>query len=129
MMKLKWILHPKMKILSSFTHPQVDKPVWVSFFCWTQRKIFWRTIGTIDFHSIFFFRTMEVNGAKQLFGSNRSSKYLPLCSSEEINSYRFATTWGWGATIFGCSIPLKTTKVAIGAMLSCYIVRDIPSKQ
>jgi len=38
---------------------------------------------------------MEVNGAKQLFGSNRSSKYLPLFSAEEGNSYRF----GW-------SIPL-----------------------
>jgi len=33
---------------------------------------------------------MEVNGAPQLFGSNRSSKYLPLCSAEERNSYRFA---------------------------------------
>jgi len=45
--------------------------------------------GTIDFHIVF---TMEVNGAKQLFGSNRSSKYLSLCSAEERNSYRFATT-------------------------------------
>jgi len=49
--------------------------------------------GTIDFHSICFFSTMEVNGAKQLFCSNRSSRYLPLSSSEERNSYRFATTW------------------------------------
>jgi len=40
---LKGDTPPKMKILSSFTHPQ---PVWVSFFCWTQRKIFWRMIGT-----------------------------------------------------------------------------------
>jgi len=31
----------------------------------------------------FFFSTMEVNGAKQLFGPNSSSKYLPLCSAEE----------------------------------------------
>jgi len=30
---------------------------------------------------------MEVNGTKQLFSSNRSSKYLPLCSAEERNSY------------------------------------------
>jgi len=44
-----------------------------------------------EFHSIFF-STMEVNGAKQLFGSNRSSKYLPLCSAEERNSSKFATT-------------------------------------
>jgi len=27
---------------------------------------------------------MEVNDAKQLFGSNRSSKYLPLCSAEDV---------------------------------------------
>jgi len=38
-------------------------------------------------HSIFF-STMEVNGAKQLFGSNHSSKYIfLLCSAEERNSY------------------------------------------
>jgi len=30
------------------------KPLSVSFF-WTQRKIFWRTIGTFDFHNIYFF--------------------------------------------------------------------------
>jgi len=30
--------------------------------------------------------TMEVNADKQLFGSNRSSKYLPLCSSEETHT-------------------------------------------
>jgi len=38
------------------------------------------------------FSTMEVKGAKQLFGSNRTSKYLLLCSAEERNSYTFATT-------------------------------------
>jgi len=47
--------------------------------------------GTIDFHSIFF-PTMEVNGAKQLLGSNRFPKYLPLCSAEVRKSYRFSTT-------------------------------------
>jgi len=26
---------------------------------------------------------MEVNGAKQLFGSNHSSKYLPLCTVQQ----------------------------------------------
>jgi len=30
---------------------------------------------------------MEVNGAKQLFGSNCSSKYLPLCSAEEEKTH------------------------------------------
>jgi len=42
---LKEILHPKMKSLSSFTHPQVVANLWFSFFCWSQRKIFWRTNG------------------------------------------------------------------------------------
>ncbi len=36
---LKGIVHPKMKILSSFTHP-LSKPVRISLFCRTQRKIF-----------------------------------------------------------------------------------------
>jgi len=40
---------------------------------------------------IIIFCTMEINGAPQLFGSNRSSKYLPLCSATERNSFRFAT--------------------------------------
>jgi len=35
---------------------------------------------------------MEVNAAKQPFGSKRSSKYLPLCSAEEINSLLI---FGW----------------------------------
>jgi len=88
----------------------------VSFFCQTQRKISRRTIGTkqlfgtIDFHSRKK-NTMEVNDAPQLFGSNRSSGYLPLCSSEHRNSYRFATTWGWvnydRIFIFGWSLPLR----------------------
>jgi len=38
--------------------------------------------GTI----VFVFSTMEVNSAKQLFGSSRSSKYCPLCSANERNS-------------------------------------------
>jgi len=38
--------------------------------------------GTINFHSIFF-STMEVNGAKQLFDSNRSSIYFPFKMSIE----------------------------------------------
>ncbi len=37
---IKGIVHPKMTILSSFTHPQVVPHLWVYFFCWTQKKIF-----------------------------------------------------------------------------------------
>ncbi len=38
---------------------------------------------------------MEVSGYQQRFGYQHSSKYLLLCSTEGINSYRFVTTWGW----------------------------------
>ncbi len=92
------------------------KPVWMYLFCWTQRKIFWtmweteQFWGTIDFHSIFF-STMEVNGAPKQPGYKLSSKYIPLCSAEQRNSYRFGTTWGWvnddRIKIFGWTIPLS----------------------
>jgi len=68
---LKGILHPKIKILISFTHPQVE------FLQLNTKEDILKNdwnFGTIDFHSIFF-PTMEVNGAKQPFGSNHSSKY------------------------------------------------------
>ncbi len=88
----------------------------MSLFCWTQRKIFWRMLeteqfwGTIDSHSIFF-PTMEVNGAPKQPGYKLSSKYLPLCSAEQRNSYRFGTTWGnqqmMTIFIFGWTIPLS----------------------
>jgi len=43
------------------------------------------------------------------------SKYIPLCSAEERNSYRFPTTWGWEnynrIFIFGWSISLRTKMV------------------
>jgi len=38
--RVKGIVQPKMKI--SYSPSSCFKPVWVSFFCWTQKKIFWR---------------------------------------------------------------------------------------
>jgi len=35
-------IHQKMKILCIYSPSRCCKPVWVSFFYWTQRKIFWR---------------------------------------------------------------------------------------
>jgi len=44
--------------------------------------------------------------------SKHSSKYLPLCIAEQINTKRFGTTWGRVNTdrifIFGWTNPLKT---------------------
>ncbi len=106
-----------MKIVT-YSPSSSSKPVWMCLLCWTQRKIFWRMWeteqfwGTIDFHSIFF-PTMEVNGAPKQPGYKLSSKYLPLCSAEQRNSYRFGTTWGWvnddRIFIFGWTIPLNRT--------------------
>ncbi len=54
---------------------------------------------------------MEVNGAPKQPGYKRSSKYLPLCSAEQKNSYRFGTNWGWvnydRIFNFGWTIPLS----------------------
>ncbi len=93
-----------------------SKPVWISLFCQTQRKIFWRKFvtrlfwGTIDFHSRKT-NTMQVNGAPELLCFPHSSEYLPLCSAEQRHSYRFGTTWGWvnddRIFIFGWTIPLN----------------------
>ncbi len=70
-------------------------------------SLFW---GTIDFHSRRK-NTMEVNGAPELLCFPHSSEYLPLCSAEQRNSYRFGTTWGWvnddRIFIFGWTIPLS----------------------
>ncbi len=38
---------------------------------------------------------MEVKGAPELLCFPHSLEYLPLCSAEQIHSYRFGTTWGW----------------------------------
>ncbi len=103
----------QMTIMSPFTHPQVIPRM--SLCCWTQRKIFWRMWeteqfwDTIDYHSIYF-PTMEVNGAPKQPVYKLSSKYLPLCSAEQIHSYRLGTTWGWvnddTIVLFGWTIPL-----------------------
>ncbi len=107
----------------------------MSLFCWTQRKIFWRMwkteqfLGTIDFHSIFF-PSMEVNGAPKQPGYKRSSKYLPLCSTEQRNSYRFGTNWGWvnddRMFNFGWTIPSSLlAHVMMSSTTSVFLLRHL----
>jgi len=65
-----------MKIRQSFIHPwSSSKLLWICFFCWTQKKIFWRMLVT-----------------RQV---NYSVKYHMSCSVEEENSFRFEKSWGW----------------------------------
>ncbi len=84
--------------------------VWMSFFCWTQRKIFWRKWeteqfwGTIDSHSIYF----------SYHGNQWCPKTAWLQTFFKISSFVFSRTKKfiqvWGCVndifIFGWTIPL-----------------------
>jgi len=81
-----------MKILS-FTHPQVvANPYEFLFSAEHKGRYFeeWLEPNSCGAPLTFIVEknTMQDNGAKQLFGSNHSSKYLTFCN-------RFSTTWGW----------------------------------
>ncbi len=115
---LKGIVHPKMKMLSSFTHPQVV-PNLYECVCSAEHKGRYSEECGIESSSgapltsmvYIFFPTMEVNGAPKQPDYKLSSKFLPLCSAEQRNSYRFRTTWGWvnddRIFIFWWTIPLS----------------------
>ncbi len=114
---IKGIVHPKVKILSSFTYPQVV-PNLYECLCSAEHKGRYSeecgkqsSSGAPLTSIVFIFPTMEVNGAPKQSGYKLSSKYLPLCSAEQRNSYRFGTTWGWvnddRICIFGWTIPLN----------------------
>lgn len=70
-MSLKGAVHPKMKILSAFTHPQVDpnKPVWEDIL----KNVSWRFI---------FFPYYGSHWSLSTSLDTHSSKYLILCSPE-----------------------------------------------
>ncbi len=114
---VKGIVHPKMKILSSFTHPQVVPDLYECL-CSAEHKGRYSeecgkqsSSGAPLTSIVYFFPTMEVNGAPKQPGYKLSSKYLPLCSAEQRHSYRSGTTWGWvnddRIFIFGWTIPLR----------------------
>ncbi len=87
-----------MKIQSSFTHPQVFSKRY-EYLCSAEHKGRYsdecgkqRSFGAPLTSIVFFFATMEVNGAPRQPGYKLSSKYLPLCSAEQRHSYRFVNT-------------------------------------
>ncbi len=97
---IKGIVHLKMKIVSSFTHPEVV-PNLYECLCSAEHKGRYSeecgkqsSSGAPLTSIVFFFPSMEVNGAPKQPGYKLSSKYLPLCSAEQRHSYRFGTTSG-----------------------------------
>jgi len=88
-----------MKILSSISHPHVV-PNLYSFTCSVEHKIqyfkelLWKlnSSGSPLTSIIYFFPTLEGNGAPKRPGYKLFSKYLPLCSTEQRNVYRLIMT-------------------------------------
>jgi len=72
-----------MKILSSFTHPQVVANLYEFLSSRLEPN---SCLTPLTFIVEKTKNTMEVKGAKVRL------PHLPLCSAEEINLYRFATT-------------------------------------
>ncbi len=89
-----------MKILSSFTHPLVVPNLYECICSAEHKGRYYEECGKLSSSGapltsiVFFFPTMEVNGAPKQPGYKLSSKYFPLCSAEQRNSYRFGTTRG-----------------------------------
>ncbi len=96
-----------------------SKPVCMSLFCWTQRKIFWRMWETeqfwetIDFHSIFFsyYGTQWCPKSAWLQMFFKISLFVFGRTKKCCGSSRFGTTWGWvnddRIFILGWTIPLS----------------------
>ncbi len=96
--EVKGVVHPKIQILSSFTHPQVV-PNLYECLCSSEHKGRYseecgnQSSSEAPLTSIVFFSLLwKSNGAPKQPGYKLSSKYLPLCSAGQRNSYRFGTT-------------------------------------
>ncbi len=84
-----------MKILSSFTHPRVVPNLYECLCSAEHKGRYSEECGKQSSSGApltIFFPTMEVNRAPKQPGYTLSSKYLPLCSAEQRNSYRFGAT-------------------------------------
>jgi len=97
---LKGIVHPKWKCWHHLLTLKWFQTCMSFFLLLNTKENILKNVGnrTVDCNHwlpLIFFPTMEGNGVHQLFNCQHSSKYLLLCSTEERNSYRFGTTWGW----------------------------------
>ncbi len=116
---LKGRVHPKIKILSSFTRPQVV-PNLYECLCSAEHKgrYFWRKFVTscLGHHWLPIVgkkNTMEVNGAPRTALFPTFFRISSFVFSRTRHSYRFGTTWGRvnddRIFIFGWTIPLNWT--------------------
>ncbi len=68
------------------------KPEWMTLFCWTQMKIFWRMWeteqfwGTIDFHSIFFLLWKSMVPQNSLVTNFLQNIFLCVQQNKDIHS-------------------------------------------
>jgi len=91
----KGILHPKMKILSTFIYPQVVANLYEFLSSAEQHKGRYfeeRLEPSSCLAPLTSIVEKKYYGSQWCPSSNRSSKYIALCLVEERNSYRFATT-------------------------------------
>ncbi len=81
----KGLVHPKMKILSLITHPDVVPNPW--------------DLRSSSEHKLYFSGLWSCKDPYCLWEGQRAlrfkQKYLNLCSEDERRSYRFGTTSGW----------------------------------
>jgi len=75
----------KNQILTIYSPSSCYNPVSTSFFCWTQKKRFWRT-----WWSWWTPTPLEVNGVPST--GTLILQNIFFCVR---NSYRFGTIWGW----------------------------------
>ncbi len=92
----KWIVHTKMKNMSSFTYLLTQVvPNLYECLCSAEHKGRYSKECGKQSHSgapltsILFFPLLWKSSAPKQTGYKLSSKYLPLCSIEQRNSYRF----------------------------------------
>ncbi len=137
--EVKGLVHPKMKMLSSFTHPQVV-PNLYECLCSDEHKGRYSEecgkqsgSGAPLTSIVCFFPTMEVIGAPKQPGYKLSSEYLPLCLAEHRHLYRFGTTWGWvnydRIFIFGWTIPLNWKQILFNSVTSQILILKKSSQQ
>ncbi len=83
----KGIVHPKMKNSVIYSPSSSSKPLWMSLFCWTQRKIFWRMWETEQ-----FWGTIDLIVFFSYYGSQWCPKTAWLQTFFKISSFVFGRT-------------------------------------